>query len=392
MKKRFVIALLAALTVFTASGCGAKEEKEYKRDDVVVTSNGMDMDYSSMSVYEKLMETEAYSYMMKEAVNIGAGMSTPWTMPLGENNEFETFGDQFEFETKNSLKSAIACVLHMDEYDVEFTDEDMQKCETAAKKMIEEMSNETLEAMHGDVDSIAGVLRLMAIENRVQKEMLYQTQDNVDENVDTKDYQQSTYSYTIVRKSADATPKETSELIYNEVKDGKTIKEAADAHGAIPFDVSFTTADPEYKSNDEEVMKLAVKVKEGEVERHEMKNGDFVVIKMIAVEDKEASEQKKNEIIEQRKKDYCDALIRGWIKEDEIIIDEKAWETISPDEMKVFKVMEKQEEEEPEVSEKIEVTDENENSGVSVNVLGGDEESGAETTEGTDDKENDSKE
>lgn len=343
MRKKIIVMLLAALTVSTITGCGKTDKMEFKNSDIVASVGDIKIDYATVCTYAKLMESEAYSYMKD---NIGEEESPfgVWDMPMKEESGFDTYGEQFEAETLDSIKSMLLSELHMKDYDVEFTDEDKENCEKAVEDLIKYTNADTLKAMHANKESLINALRLITIETRVKAEVLYDSKDEIDEEVSTKDSQQTTYQYTVVRRVSDPNADQTAKDILKDVKDGKDLHETAESKGSIPYTVSYTTAKPEYEDNDREVMKHAMKLKDKEVKAFNLSNGDIAIIKMMAVDDKLSTEMKKEQILNERRNKYYEDLVSDWMKTDKPDVNMDAWDSMKIDDMVVFKTMKNEEE------------------------------------------------
>lgn len=201
--KKLGITALAAVLVVSAAGCGKKEEKVYKNSDIVMSvkdKNGdkLKIDYATACTYLRIMQAEAYSYMSSLSSQSNAGASDDvWSEAVpGDDAEYDTYGEQFKGESLDTLKTMILSEANQDEYNVEFTDEDQEKCDEVAKKFMQDNSDQSAEAMHASEKSVSNVLRLWTIEERVRAQIIKEA----DTEVTDEEAGQTTFNYAIVYK------------------------------------------------------------------------------------------------------------------------------------------------------------------------------------------------
>ena len=301
--KKLGITALAAVLVVSAAGCGKKEEKVYKNSDIVMSvkdKNGdkLKIDYATACTYLRIMQAEAYSYMSSLSSQSNAGASDDvWSEAVpGDDAEYDTYGEQFKGESLDTLKTMILSEANQDEYDVEFTDEDQEKCDEAAKKFMQDNSDQSAEAMHASEKSVSNVLRLWTIEERVRAQIIKEA----DTEVTDEEAGQTTFNYAIVYKKEVDDPEKKAKELVDAMKDSTDFETAASNAKLTAQTVTFTTNDPEYDDYDKTMIENAEKLKDGECDTYENKDGNIVVLYMKAVNDKEATESHKDSVISQR--------------------------------------------------------------------------------------------
>lgn len=337
--KKLGITALAAVLVVSTAGCGKKEEKVYKNSDIVMSvkdKNGdkLKIDYATACTYLRIMQAEAYSYMSSLSSQSNAGASDDvWSEAVpGDDTEYDTYGEQFKGESLDTLKTMILSEANQDEYDVEFTDEDQEKCDEAAKKFMQSNSDQSAEAMHASEKSVANVLRLWTIEERVRAQII----KDVDTEVTDEEAGQTTFNYAIVYKKEVNDPEKKAKELVDAMKDSTDFETAASNAKLTAQTVTFTTNDPEYDDYDKTMIENAEKLKDGECDTYENKDGNIVVLYMKAVNDKEATESHKDSVISQRKSDLYEDTVDGWKDDSQVIVNKMAWDSIKTDKNEVF--------------------------------------------------------
>lgn len=337
--KKLGITALAAVLVVSAAGCGKKEEKVYKNSDIVMSvkdKNGdkLKIDYATACTYLRIMQAEAYSYMSSLSSQSNAGASDDvWSEAVpGDDAEYDTYGEQFKGESLDTLKTMILSEVNQDEYDVEFTDEDQEKCDEVAKKFMQDNSDQSAEAMHASEESVSNVLRLWTIEERVRAQIIKEA----DTEVTDEEAGQTTFNYAIVYKKEVDDPEKKAKELVDAMKDSTDFETAASNAKLTAQTVTFTTNDPEYDDYDKTMIENAEKLKDGECDTYENKDGNIVVLYMKAVNDEEATKSQKDSIISQRKSDLYEDTIDGWKDDSQVIVNKKAWKSIKTDKNEVF--------------------------------------------------------
>lgn len=336
MKKlQFLAVLLAVSMPLTLAGCGKdkKDDTSYK-DDYIIAKVGDEssMDYATAYTYVKILQAEAYNYTKNILGSNNATTTNIWSTKLDDDSEYKTYGEQFKGDALNSIKELLLCQVHSDEYNVVFSDDDKNACNDAAAKVIENTGEEAAAAMHADKDSVSNVLKLLAVEERVKNEI----NKNVDTEVSADDAGQSTFSYVKITKKDNKNPEKLAKKIIKNTEDGTDFETAVSNEDLTAEDISFTTTIPEYDEYGKEMLKHALKMKDGDCDSYEDSNKNIIVMYMKAINDEDATETKKSEIIEDRKNEAYDEVIKNWEEEENVDIDKKAWNSISVDDETVF--------------------------------------------------------
>lgn len=138
--------------------------------------------------------------------------------------------------------------------------------------------------------------------------------------------------------------RETAQSVIDAVLDGETLEDAVKA-----VDENKSVTDYSYGADEEtlneNLKNVADTLSDGEIaaEPVEGENG-FYVVQMVSTFDREATDQKKEEIINDRKQELLNSVLEGWAT-DSFDIDEKVWDTVTFDDIITLKSTESETEE-----------------------------------------------
>lgn len=138
--------------------------------------------------------------------------------------------------------------------------------------------------------------------------------------------------------------RETAQSVINAVLGGETLEDAVKA-----VDENKSVTDYSYGADEEtlneNLKNVADTLSDGEIaaEPVEGENG-FYVVQMVSTFDRDATDQKKEEIINDRKQELLNSVLEGWAT-DSFDIDEKVWDTVTFDDVITLKSTEAETEE-----------------------------------------------
>lgn len=331
MRKFNIIAIAAALTASMFSGCGTATEK-FEPDYIIASIKDSDvkLDYATANTYVRIMQAETYDYAQGVMEEDETPSDDIWSEVLTEKTEkgYQTYGEVFKDETLDNLKSMLVSEEYMDDYNITFTDDEQERCNTVADDFIEKTDEAALEAMHADKASIVNTLRLMAIQDRVKTKI----KKEADVTVDDADVQQTTFSYTTVYKDSFDDPEQTAKDIKSafEKSEDKDFSAAVSEQGITSSDVTITTNNPDYDEIglDKDLVDEIMKLNDGECGYYTDENGNVEVFYMTAKNDKDATDAKRSSKEEEKKTEYYNDTIEKWEDAVEFEIDKKAWDSI----------------------------------------------------------------
>lgn len=168
--------------------------------------------------------------------------------------------------------------------------------------------------------------------------------------------------------------RETAQSVIDAVLGGETLEDAVKA-----VDENKSVTDYSYGADEEtlneNLKNVADTLSDGEIaaEPVEGENG-FYVVQMVSTFDRDATDQKKEEIINDRKQELLNSVLEGWAT-DSFDIDEKVWDTVTFDDVITLKSTEAETEEGTEDSADTDIESETDNEAAS------ETESAAEETE-----------
>ena len=380
-KKGAALVLAAVMCASVLGGCSKKAEAK-----PVYTFNGEKVDANLTNFllrYEQAGIDESYGSMFSSYY--GQSM---WTLDLSGTGEvYETtykseFGEMFE--------RLLLAEEHAADYSVEITDDEKAAITEAATKFMTDNDKEALDSMNATQEVVERTLTLFTVQSKVEKEIAKDVDTNVSDEeaaqttVSYIEYTPTTEAETEEDTEAEAvmTEAETA-LVETEEADKTTSADETEAAAAAAEteaesetedpaltaakekyramaeetlaqiqsgDTDFETASADadalgdegvqtgsftYGSEDatypaEEIKAAASELKDGEVADQVVEANDkYYILNMDAVFDKDATESRKEEIVDERKHELIDSVYDGWIGKETWEVDAEALALIS---------------------------------------------------------------
>lgn len=213
------------------------------------------------------------------------------------------------------------------------TDADEESGETVAETESETVSETETEAA-GETETAAEEASEAVSENGTE---------DASEAVSENDTEEATEAETEESAEKKET-RETAQSVIDAVLGGETLEDAVKA-----VDENKSVTDYSYgadeKTLNENLKNVADTLSDGEIaaEPVEGENG-FYVVQMVSTFDRDATDQKKEEIINDRKQELLNSVLEGWAT-DSFDIDEKVWDTVTFDDVITLKSTEAETEE-----------------------------------------------
>ncbi len=333
MAKRTAVAALAGvITVGMLAGCG---EQKLDGTKTVATVDGTEIPLGvvSLMVRQQQAQTEAmYQSFM------GGGDMAVWDT---EAEEGKTYGEQAVEQTMEQIELMYILKEKAEEYGVEVTKEDEEAMEEAAAAFMEANTEETIEELSVTEDQVKAYLELRTYEERMHEPIVA----DVDMEISDEEAQQSAFTYVSVSTGGDELTeddrkekKEQAQEILDKMKEdptadmSETAKAVDDSYNALKG--TFTTHENEDEegtasSYPDEVLAALRKLKEGEVasELTETDNG-YYILRLDQEFDEEATESRKDSILETRKSDLYTEVTEKWLEEADIKVEDKVLKTL----------------------------------------------------------------
>lgn len=267
-------------------------------------------------------------------------------------------GSTLEESTKDqimeTLKTYYALAAHMEDYGVTISEEDTAAMEEAAKAFIKANSKEAIAAMSANEKDIVEYLRLVTIQHRMQEAI----EKDADTNVSDEEAAQRTYSYVQISTTGTTDANGNTIDITDEEKTVLYAKAQELARGkAEEFDskaeeAGYTIQTQSYGKDDtaedsgipEDVLTAANALQEGQMSEVIDTGSALYVLRLDSEFDREATDTKKESIIEERKSDLYDEVCQKYLKDFKFEIDKKVWKKVKFEDLFSMKQEETQEE------------------------------------------------
>lgn len=361
-KKGLALALAAGMSMTALSGCSSKKTEETEKttsvSGVIATLDGADVDAGLANFalrYQQAQFESFYGQMLRQYYG-----DDIWNQDLSGSGA--TYGETFMNDVMTNLEKMLLAEQHMSDYNVTLSDDEKKAISDAAASFISENEQATLTSMNADQATVERFLTLSAIQAKVEDGM----SADVDTNVTDEEAQQKKVSYvrfTVETESAEestesdteaeaATEAETSteaaadsteaesetetedpavvaarektkaqaEAFLNDlITSGKDFHDAADEITEGVTDSSITTSYFTFGEGDsypsEEIQNAVAAVTEdGTLIDHAVFSNDaYYVLYEDSVLDRDATDSKKEEIVDQRRQDAINALYDEWI-------------------------------------------------------------------------------
>lgn len=332
MSKRAAVAALAGVMAMgLLTGCG---EKKLDGTKTVATVNGTEipMGVLSIMVRQSQAQTEAmYASFM------GGSDFAIWET---EAEEGKTFGQQAVEQSLEELETMYIMKEKAADYGVEITEEDQKAIAEAAAEFIKANSQETIEKLAVTEEQVKTYLELRTYEARMHDPIVA----DVDTEVSEEESQQSSFSYVSIstadleEKEIKKKKEEAQEILDNMKKDPKAdfeevVKAVNEEYTAL--DGTFDTTAPKDEedassSYPAKVLEVLRSLKDGEMGPDVIETDTgYYVVRLDKINDEEATADKKDSIIEERKSELYTDTTASWREEAEITVDKKVLKTLT---------------------------------------------------------------
>ena len=323
MKKRVVACILAVACIASLSGCGSKFNGQNTVAEVGDEKVTADVANFFARYQQAQFETTYGSYLGDDFCD-------------KEVSDGKTYEQNYKDSIIDTLEELYILDEHKDDYKVSLSDDDTKNIEDAAKKFADSNDSDTKEAVSGDEETVKKVLELLTIQNKMETAMTAEVDTNVsDEEAAQKKMQYVLFSTKTTDSDGNSTDMSDDEKAEVKKKAEDFQKDAASAEDFSVFataaGVSATdlTFDSDTTSPNEDLIKAADKLKEGEVTDVIEADNGYYVAKLVSLLDRDATDTKKESIVSQRKSDEYQSIYKKWKKKTDIKVHKKVWNTIS---------------------------------------------------------------
>ena len=323
MKKRVVACILAVACIASLNGCGSK----FNGQDTVVEVGDEKVTADVANFFARYQQAQ---------------FETTYSSYLGDDfwgkevTDGKTYEENYKDSIMDSLEEMYILDEHKDDYKVSLSDDEEKSIEDAAKKFTDSNDSAAKDAVSGDEKTVKKVLELLTLQKKMETAM---TAD-VDTNVSDEEAAQKKLQYVLFstktkgsdRKSTDMSDDEKAEVkkkaedFQKDAASAEDFSVFATAVGASATDLTF---DSDTTSPNEDLIKAADKLKEGEVTDVIEADNGYYVAKVVSLLDRDATDTKKESIVSQRKSDQYQSICKKWKKKTDIKVHKKVWNTIS---------------------------------------------------------------
>lgn len=322
-------AVLTAAGLFSAgalAGCSGTIDT----DAVVATVGDEDITLGVANFYARMTQGQYETYYAGMMGMTGEDM---WKQ---EAEEGKTYEQAVKESIMTDLENMYLISQHAEEYEVSLTEDEKDAISEAAKQFDEVNSDETKEAVSGYRKDIEKFLELTTIKNKMDSKM----KEGVDEEVSDEEAAQKAmkyvfFSFTSTDDSGNTTDlsdeekdalRTDAQTLADRVASGEDIADVAEDMGLTANDLTF---DDESTGPNEDLVAEVNGFKEvGEsTDPIESENGIYVG-QLTSLLDRDATDQEKTNIVEERRQDQYDSLLEKWRDDTSIEVDEKAWKKV----------------------------------------------------------------
>lgn len=325
-KKAAVLTAAGVLAATAVTGCSGS----INTDAVVATVGDDEISLGVANFYARMTQGQYETYYASMMGTTGDAM---WTQEAGED---QTYEESVKDGLLENLENMYLISQHAADYEVSLTEEEEDAIAEAAAQFDEDNTDEAKETVSGYRKDIEEFLRLSTIQTKMDSKMREGVDEEVsDEEAAQKAMQYVFFSYTTTDDSGNTTEltdeekeslKTDAQSLVDRVNAGEDISTVAEELGQTAYDLTF---DSESTSPNEDLI-AAVDAfdTEGQVTDVIEADDGLYVGRLTSLLDRDATDQKKETIIEERRQEQYDSLLEEWRNDTDIQVDEKVWDKV----------------------------------------------------------------
>lgn len=329
MKKRVLLfAITGLLAAGVLTGCGSIDE-----NDVVATVGEKEITADVANFFARYTQAQYETYY---SGYLGEDM---WNTDAAEGQTYEEY---VKDSVLKELERMIVLEEHMGDYDVSLTEEEKAVIEKSAKTFDEDNTLESKEKISGSKKTVKRVLTLMAIQKKMSEAIEAGADTEVsDDEAAQKSMQYVLFPYTKTDdsgESADLSDEEKAEAKKNAENFADSVKTAEDFSALATeqgLEAQTATFDSESASPDEDLVKAADALGQGEATGVIETDGGCYVAKVTSLLDREATDSKKESIVQERKTKLYDDTCDKWVKKAEVKVNKGVWKKVDFNDLSV---------------------------------------------------------
>ncbi|MCL2865737.1 MAG: peptidyl-prolyl cis-trans isomerase [Lachnospiraceae bacterium] len=329
MKKLVMLAAAGLLLFATMTGCG----RNIDVNAVVSTVDGEEIHLGLANFFARFNQAQYESFY---AGMMGLDPDVMWGQQLMGDEPYEVMVKESILE---SLQDMILMRQHAGDFDVSITDADRTAITAAAERFIAENTQGDLDVISGQQGIVEAFLELFTIQQRMDVAM----RAGVDEAVSDTEAAQKAMDFVFVPFMVAAEDGSSMMMSEDEMADLTADVKAAFAAGdgdvaaalesvADDFEaeVQSMTFDADSVSPDMDFIAAADALSAvGETtDVIETANGLYIGV-LTSLLDREATDERKENIVESRRQEQFTDLLEGWREAAEITVNENQWARVS---------------------------------------------------------------
>lgn len=322
--KRFAAAALSlTLAIGMVTGCatsGSKGSKTSDGDKVVFSYDGEDVKLKEAWIYAKMT---AAQYEATYSSYFGANF---WTMEMGSDADGNptTFEEYVKEQVVTQIKRIIVLNHKAEELKCSLDDKEKESCEEYAEAFAgDETGKAILKECGATEDDMRQIYEENALASKVQQQMVKDT----DTEVSDDEARKTTISRVVFASTK--TDDEGKTVDMTEAEKKQSLKKARAAYKKLQAgtDIADIAKEQEYTNTDETFAagqseegeafeKLLSGMKDGDIVKgvQECDNG-YVIAKLVAYTDKDATASNKETIVAQRQQETFTKTYDEWTKD-----------------------------------------------------------------------------
>lgn len=324
-KKLLVLVTASALAVTSLTGCGNSVNNE----ETVSTIGKEKIPFGVANFYARMQQAQYETYY---ASMMGTTPEEMWKQPVDKDKTYE---ETVKEGIMDNLETIYLVDQHAKDYKVELTEEEEKEIQKAVDDFVASNEENTRKAISGSKEYVKELLEKLTLQNKITTQM----SADVDQNVSDEEAAQKAMDYVFLsfKKTAedgsmvDMTSEEKDKLkekaqnIKTAITKGQSFEEAAQAQEVETKKVTF---DKQTTAVDAEFIKVADTLQENQVSDVVETQAGLYLGQITSLLDREATDAKKETIINERKAAKYQELVDAWKKETKIDRNKKVWKKI----------------------------------------------------------------
>lgn len=330
MKKIAGILLAGAMGTASLAGCS----KEIDGTKPLITCGEDTVTMGTGNLMLRMNQATMLSYYSM----MGGSTTGIWDQDAGND---KTYGETTRDDVISNLEKMLLLKQHAGDYGVEVTDEEKTKIEEAAKAFMDANTEETISTLSVTQSDVEDLLTLYTYQSKMYEPMTADVDTNVKDEeaaqskitycrVDISDTQNEDGTTTALTDEEKQAKKEQAQAILDKLQASQDPATADMDAIAKEVDENLSAVDNTFDDEDtllDDKLKEAVKtLQDGQVYGQVVEGENaYFVVRMDSVLDREATDQEKETIVNERKQDAYDELLDQWTEDADITINEKEW-------------------------------------------------------------------